>query len=41
MSRRRKTSFALRCWQGIATPAALAAVAIGLHWLATIVVRGW
>lgn len=41
MTRRRPASFALRCWQGIAAPAALAAVAFAvdgawhlLGWLA-------
>lgn len=43
MSRRRKSSFGLRCWQGIAAPAALAAVAFGVdgawHLLGWLVAR--
>ena len=37
---RRRTSFPIRCWQGVATPAALAAVAFALHGLLTLVFAG-
>lgn len=32
---RRRTSFGLRCWQGVATPALLVGVALVLHALFT------
>lgn len=40
MTRRRRASFALRCWQGVATPALLAATAVALHWLGTLAFGG-
>ncbi len=38
---RRRSTFPLRCWQMLGTAALLVGTAIGLHWLATLVVRGW
>lgn len=41
MSRRRKTSFALRCWQFAGVGALLYGTAIALHWLFALAFRGW
>ncbi len=41
VSRRRRDSFGLRCWQFVGVGVLLYGTAIGLHWLATLVARGW